>query len=65
MKTAHDFFQKYLSENMPDADTLERMRQVISEINSSQKFSNISLKSQEMHYKASCIGNMVFQTLCA
>ena len=31
MKTAYDFFQKYLSENISDADTLERMRQVISE----------------------------------
>lgn len=32
MKTAHDFFcKKYLSENISDADTLERMRQVISE----------------------------------
>ncbi|MBF0119356.1 MAG: hypothetical protein HQK79_11015 [Desulfobacterales bacterium] len=31
---------------------------VISEINSYQKFSNISLKAQEMLYKASCIGNM-------
>ena len=31
MKTAHDFFQKYLSENISDADTLERMRHVISE----------------------------------
>jgi hypothetical protein len=29
---------------------------VISEINSAQKFSNISLRTQEMFYKASCIG---------
>ncbi len=31
MKTAYDFYKKYLSENISDADTLERMRQVISE----------------------------------
>ncbi len=34
MKTAHDFFHKYLSENISDADTLERMRNVIYEFNS-------------------------------
>jgi hypothetical protein len=31
MKTAHDFFQLHLSENISDADTLERMKNVISE----------------------------------
>lgn len=31
MQTAHDFFHKYLSENISDADTLERMRNVIAE----------------------------------
>jgi len=31
MKTAYDFYKNYLSENISDADTLERMRQVISE----------------------------------
>ena len=31
MKTARDFFHEYLSQNISDADTLERMRHVISE----------------------------------
>ncbi len=34
MKTAHDFFHSYLSENISDADTLERMRNVIAEFSS-------------------------------
>lgn len=34
MKTAHDFFHTYLSENISDADTLERMRNVIAEFSS-------------------------------
>lgn len=34
MKTAHEFFRKYLIENISDADTLERMRNVINEFNS-------------------------------
>jgi hypothetical protein len=34
MKTAHDFFHAYLSENIADADTLERMRHVIAEFSS-------------------------------
>ncbi len=34
MKTAHDFFHNYLSENISDADTLDRMRNVISEFSS-------------------------------
>jgi len=37
---------------------------VISEINSSQKFSNISLKAQEMLYKATCIGAMSSEKRC-
>lgn len=31
MKTARDFFHRYLSENISDSDTLERMRHVIAE----------------------------------
>ncbi len=31
MKSAYDFFHKYLSENISDSDTLERMRNVIAE----------------------------------
>ncbi len=31
MEQAHDYFQKYLTENISDADTLERMRNVIAE----------------------------------
>lgn len=34
MKTAHDFFHAYLSENISDVDTLERMRNVIAEFSS-------------------------------
>ncbi len=34
MKTEHDFFHKYLSENISDVDTLERMRNVIAEFSS-------------------------------
>ncbi|MDO9109676.1 MAG: hypothetical protein Q7U40_03400, partial [Desulfatirhabdiaceae bacterium] len=49
------FYPVTISKNDPRIVTCA---DVISEINSSQKFSNISLKAQEMHYKASCIGNM-------
>ncbi len=34
MKTARDFFHAYLSENISDVDTLERMRNVIAEFSS-------------------------------
>jgi hypothetical protein len=54
------FYPVIISKNDP---RLVFCADVISEINSSQKFSNISLKAQEMLYKASCIGNMNGQTL--
>ncbi len=34
MKTAHDYFHSYLLENVSDADTLERMKNVITEFSS-------------------------------
>jgi hypothetical protein len=49
------FYPVILSKNDP---RIVCCADVISEINSSQKFSNISLKAQEMHYNASCIGDM-------
>ena len=49
------FYPVIISKNDP---RIVYRADVISEINSSLKFSNISLKAQEMHYKASYIGNM-------
>jgi hypothetical protein len=31
MRTAHDYFHRYLSDNIQDTDTLERMQSVIAE----------------------------------
>lgn len=49
------FYPATISKNDP---RIVRCSDVISEINSKQEFSNISLKAQKMHYKANCAGKM-------